>query len=113
MVIGYSAEDWEPRVRQPDGSYKIFKDGVYDHISLDYHWYRQNQDGTWSHKPGLTEVQNTDGNGMTIVDPRTAYRGQDDPVSIRGDKPISSLHIGPSYDYFYGYFEVGPKNNGR
>ncbi|WP_407435357.1 hypothetical protein [Treponema sp.] len=38
----------------------------------DYHWYRQNEDGTWSHKPGSTPVKNTDDEGNLITDPREA-----------------------------------------
>lgn len=40
----------------------------------DYHWYRQNSDGTWSHKRGLTEVTNLDASGNIILDPRTCDR---------------------------------------
>ena len=36
----------------------------------DYHWYRQNSDGTWSHKPGITRVRNYDINGNIIYDPQ-------------------------------------------
>lgn len=36
---------------------------------FDYHWYRQNPDGTWSHKPGYGEVMNKDFSGKTIYDP--------------------------------------------
>ena len=38
----------------------------------DYHWYRQNEDGTWSHKPGNTPVKNTDDARNLIIDPREA-----------------------------------------
>ena len=41
----------------------------------DYHWYRQDQNGCWSHKPGQSPARNTDQNGNTIGDPRTAARG--------------------------------------
>ncbi|HEY3242736.1 MAG TPA: hypothetical protein VGM03_05220 [Phycisphaerae bacterium] len=41
----------------------------------DYHWYRQNADGTWSHKPGQTPARTTDAAGAAIVDPATANRG--------------------------------------
>ena len=41
----------------------------------DYHWLRQDPDGYWSHKPGLTEVKDTDDDGNRIWDPRHArYR---------------------------------------
>jgi hypothetical protein len=44
---------------------------------IDYHWYRQNNDdsGSWSHKPGCTEVTDRDSDGRTIGDPRKANRG--------------------------------------
>ncbi len=47
----------------------------------DYHWYRYNEDGTWSHKPGQTPVTNLEvlgvvGNsieyGNIITDPKDA-----------------------------------------
>lgn len=41
----------------------------------DYHWYRHDQDGTWSHKPGGTAATNLDNSGNVITDPRTADRG--------------------------------------
>lgn len=42
--------------------------------SDDYHWYRQDSDGGWSHKPGLTEVTYKDASGKYISDPRTCDR---------------------------------------
>jgi hypothetical protein len=41
----------------------------------DYHWYRLNEDGTWSHKPGSGSATNRDNSGNIITDPRTANRG--------------------------------------
>jgi hypothetical protein len=41
----------------------------------DFHWYRLDADGTWSHKPGRTPARNTDDSGNIITDPRTANRG--------------------------------------
>ncbi len=40
----------------------------------DYHWYRYNDDGTWTHKPGETEATSEDSSGAAIADPRTADR---------------------------------------
>ena len=37
------------------GTYKI---ALVIYSKFDYHWYRQNPDGTWSHKPGYGEVMN-------------------------------------------------------
>ena len=41
----------------------------------DYHWYRQDKVGCWSHKPGSTPARNTDNSGNAITDPRTCNRG--------------------------------------
>lgn len=42
---------------------------------VDYHWYRQDIGGCWSHKPGQTAARNTDNGGNSISDPRTCDRG--------------------------------------
>jgi len=41
----------------------------------DYHWYRQDNVGCWSHKPGQTAARNVDNAGAAISDPRTCNRG--------------------------------------
>lgn len=41
----------------------------------DYHWYRRDRNGRWSHKPGGTPATNLDNSGNIITDPRTADRG--------------------------------------
>ena len=41
----------------------------------DYHWYRQDKVGCWSHKPGSTAARNVDNAGLAITDPRSANRG--------------------------------------
>jgi len=41
----------------------------------DFHWYRQDSGGCWSHKPGSTPVINTDNSGAQITDPATCDRG--------------------------------------
>jgi hypothetical protein len=59
----------------PMGSYK--KALVVGEIApgfSDYHWYRQDRDGTWSHKPGGTKATNVDAGVHRILDPRTADR---------------------------------------
>lgn len=42
----------------------------------DYHWFRMDQSGFWSHKPGGTAVTNVDNSGKMIKDPRLADRGR-------------------------------------
>jgi len=52
----------------------------------DYHWYRQNIDGTWSHKPGQNEVKNKDEDGNIIYNPKECNRGK--------------------YEYFVGFYII-------
>jgi hypothetical protein len=40
----------------------------------DYHFYRQDKDGYWSHKPGATKVERKDTTGRAIYDPQLAAR---------------------------------------
>lgn len=49
----------------------------------DYHWFRQDADGGWSHKPGWGAVTNEDYGdpGERIVDPERADRG---PYTVFG-----------------------------
>jgi hypothetical protein len=42
---------------------------------VDYHWYRQDSNGCWSHKPGSTAARNVDNSGHIITDPKTCNRG--------------------------------------
>lgn len=41
----------------------------------DFHWYRQDKNGMWTHKPGGTQATNLDNSGNTITNPETANRG--------------------------------------
>ena len=108
--IGYDSEAWGfefeevSRTEMCDkGSYKValvvspyLNDGVH---GCDYHWYRQNPDGTWSHKPGNTPVTNLDYAGNVIYDPNSANRVTESQGLI--------------YDYSFviGYYSVTPLNN--
>lgn len=38
----------------------------------DYHWYREDADRTWSHKPGSHPATNLDAGGQIIIDPSGA-----------------------------------------
>ena len=42
---------------------------------LDYHWYRQDYPGCWSHKPGPTRAVDVDNSGSKITDPASCDRG--------------------------------------
>jgi len=63
------------------GFYKVF-------MALDpkndYHWWQQNSDLFWSHKPGSTDVTNVDASGNRIKNPLLANR---DYGSINYYKP--------------------------
>lgn len=41
----------------------------------DFHWYRRDSNGLWSHKPGSTPAKNTDNSGNLIQSPATCNRG--------------------------------------
>lgn len=65
---------------------------VDDSPPCDFHWYRQDDNGKWSHKPGGTEATNVDNSGNQITDPEIADRGR--------------------YNQFCGYFCVCPPGAG-
>ena len=83
----------------PDGFYKV---ALFVDPGKDYHWYRQDDNGNWSHKLGDGPVMNLDGAGNPIADPRAAsnnYENHFDPVTGR---PIG----GYNYTQFGGFFYV-------
>ena len=41
---------------------------------LDYHWYRQDDNGRWSNKPGPAPATDKDASGNPITSPETADR---------------------------------------
>lgn len=55
----------------PSGTSKI---GLVADEDQDYHFYRQDSNGMWSHKPGATRVTNLDADGRPIYDPALASR---------------------------------------
>lgn len=87
----------------PSNTYKVAL--VYDRDKNDYHWYRQNSDGTWSHKPGRDPVTNVDDKGNPILDPEFAAKSYDTFVgfyyvkafnvitSYSGKKTIDIPHV--------------------
>ena len=46
---------------------------------VDFHWYRLDNTGFWSHKPGSTPVTDVDGAGNKITDPRQAANSPNGP----------------------------------
>lgn len=53
----------------PNGKYKI---GMLIDPEEDYHFIRQDTNGLWSHKPGSSNVRNTDFGNRLLKDPTTA-----------------------------------------
>lgn len=41
----------------------------------DYHWWRKDSDGYWSHKPGESRATNLDSSNQVITEPQTCDRG--------------------------------------
>jgi hypothetical protein len=90
-VLGFTFEEIDRDEYCPSGSYKV---ALVIAPGQDYHWYRQNPDGTWSHKLGWYPVTIEDAENNIILDPETADR-----------------HHSVHYSLFAGYFEVTPLNN--
>ncbi|KHD05529.1 hypothetical protein PN36_29080 [Candidatus Thiomargarita nelsonii] len=71
----------------------------------DYHWYRQDDDGKWSHKPGTTPVTRDDSSGNPVTNPEKCDRrtkiGKTIVVPYKGYKDVVI-----DYDTFCGYFYV-------
>ena len=66
------------------------KQDIHLYAGADYHWYRQDSDGIWSHKRGQCPVERTVYSGNLIIDPMLADRG--------------------SYTRFLGYYAASPWN---
>ena len=60
---------------------------------INYHWYRQDSNGLWSHKPSHTAATDLDASGNPISNPETA------------DRDYRSTY-GINYSIFCGYFYV-------
>jgi len=55
----------------------------------DYHFYRQDRDGSWSHKPGSTPPSKVDARGKRIFNPATASRDYSFQGGVNYDVPCS------------------------
>ncbi|MBR6765172.1 MAG: hypothetical protein IKM06_01675 [Clostridia bacterium] len=86
----------------PPGTYKIAI--VLDpFVSGDYHFYRQDSNGYWSHKTGFGPIANVDASNNLILDPYYADR-------TYYDYSTGSPVIYADYSEFVGYFAVTPFN---
>ena len=84
-VITWSLE--KAKDKCPKGHYKGFL--AVNSWGQDYHFYRQDSDGTWSHKPGGTAVSRTDASRKRIYNPVNADRMYGKRGGIDYDKPCT------------------------
>lgn len=91
----YIFEEIEKYTTCPSGTYKVAL--IAGEINAEdnkwnYHWYRQDSDGLWSHKPGHTAISRYDADDKPIIDPETC-------------------EWDINYTYFVGFFAVTPWSN--
>jgi hypothetical protein len=92
-LIAFSIEDGMEVEPYSSGDVKVPVVAAFDDKSnqfLDFHWYRQMYDGTWTHKPGYTEVSDMDASGKKITNPKKCNRNYGEL----------------NYKYFCGYLYV-------
>ena len=86
----------------PEGYYKI---ALFLDRGEDYHFYRQNSDGTWSHKPAKYPVTNLDFYDNVIYDPEKCDRHTYD-FDLYGQKTPGNRGFLRHYDELIGYFAI-------
>ena len=65
---------------------------------FDYHFYRQDLNGDWSHKAGDNPISNIDASGNKITDPKIANRNYNKTDDVDDDNN--------DYNIFCGYYSV-------
>jgi hypothetical protein len=65
---------WVENVQCPVGYFKAALVIDPRPVDGDFHWYRQDSNGNWSHKPDRFQATNLDGSNNVIMNPRTADR---------------------------------------
>ena len=65
---------------------------AFENVDSDYHWFRRDNDGTWSHKPAWTPATNLDDCGKAITNP--------EELITEPEKDCKRT----SYDTFCGYY---------
>ena len=68
----YNIVQVEKHTKLPCNHYKIALVIDDEGDEQDYHFYRQDLDGYWSHKPGKEEVRRVDASGKLITDPEAS-----------------------------------------
>lgn len=80
----------------------------YEYLQTDYHRYRQDSDGLWSHKNGGRPVSRLDASDNLIYDPQICDRNYESSKSENYSLFIGYFAVTP----WNGYFEGGVENNG-
>jgi hypothetical protein len=65
------------------------------HPGEDYHFYREDPDGFWSHKDGANKVKRYDAEGKPIVNPQTAARDYRPRGSFLNYKDFCGFYCAP------------------
>jgi hypothetical protein len=78
--------------RCPLGTSKI---ALVVHPGEDYHFYRQDSDGWWSHKDGANKVKRHDAEGEPIWNPKTAARNYRPRGSFLNYKDFCGFYCAP------------------
>jgi len=91
----YSIEEIDADAKCPANTYKV---ALFIAPGLGYHWYRQNADGTWSHKLSHNPISNKDSAGNLIWNPIDAQK------DYRNLSPQAGLH----YTEWVAFFAVTP-----
>ena len=76
----------------PTGSSKI---ALVVHPGEDYHFYREDTDGWWSHKDGANKVKRFDAEGQPIWNPQTAARDYRPKGSFLNYKDFCGFYCAP------------------
>jgi len=79
-----------------------------EHDDPDYHFYREDNIGEWSHKPGGNFATNKDASDNLITDPQKADRDYSDNKYTNDNGEEES---GKNYKIFCGYYSI-PINTG-
>ena len=93
-VLNFTFEAIEKYAKCDPGCYKV---ALVIANGTDFHWYRQNTDGTWSHKFVERQASREDGAGQVIYDPEYANHDY-------------SNDGGANYDDYIAFFQVSPVN---
>ena len=67
---------WNRLILGNKGYYEVYLVFMSNDGYQDYHWYRRDRNGLWSHKPGSSHARNTDYSNNIIVNPAKADCGR-------------------------------------